>query len=109
MRLAGGPVGLLAFADHRVMHPAEGDRFSATARVSLRTVLGRYRRRCSTSLGWNVSQERSTAHQALSLSASIPMGAAFRLELSTDVPIVFERTTESTEWLLRLRNTGPIR
>jgi hypothetical protein len=109
MRVVGGPVGLLASTGIRGMPPTETDRLSVTVQASVRTVLGRYQRRCTTSAAWEISRERSIMDQALSLNASIPMGRAFRLELSADVPIGVERSGESMEWLLRVRNTGPIR
>ncbi|MEX2444737.1 MAG: hypothetical protein WD492_14115 [Alkalispirochaeta sp.] len=108
-RFTAGPVGLLAYARHVLNHPSREDHFSATVRLSLRAALGRRRRRFSAVVGWSVAEESEHRHQRVSLTTSIPVGSAFRLELSAKFPVDPPPTGQEAEWLLRLRNSGPNR
>ncbi len=109
MRYAVGPVGLLAYARNVFDDPAEGESFSATVRGSVRTDLGRHGRRFSVDAGWSISQERTEQLQELSISTSVPIGRAVRMELSVKRPLVpgAWATGEETEWLVRVRYSGP--
>ncbi|HKK47616.1 MAG TPA: hypothetical protein VJ932_00870, partial [Alkalispirochaeta sp.] len=109
MRYAVGPVGLLAYARNVFDSPSAGTSFSATVRGSLRTDLGRYRRRFSVEAGWSASHERERWLQELSMAASIPVGRAVRVELSATQPLVSGASAIGTgaEWLVRLRHAGP--
>ena len=109
MRYAVGPVGLLAYARNVFDDPAEGESFSATVRGSVRTDLGRHGRRFSVDAGWSISQERTEQLQELSISTSVPIGRAVRMEVSVKRPLVpgAWATGEETEWLVRVRHSGP--
>ncbi|MFW5695344.1 MAG: hypothetical protein ACOCYB_09245 [Alkalispirochaeta sp.] len=105
LRCAVGPVGLLAHARHAFQEHTDDDSFSATARASLRTDLGRHARRFSADAGWSGTAERRRWEHELSLNASTPVGGALRLELSAKQPLIPAAST--TEWMVRLRHTGP--
>ncbi len=103
LRVAAGPIGVVAYARHIWQHPAGDDGFSATCRFSIRTALGAHGRRFSARAGWEV-EEAGGWHQAVAMNASIPLGRSFRIELSAKLPLIPAATIDTTEWLLRVRN-----
>ncbi|MFO8043623.1 MAG: hypothetical protein R6U25_10510 [Alkalispirochaeta sp.] len=106
LRVAVGPAGLAASARHIWHHPSGDDGFSATCRLSVRTALGRHGRRFSARAGWDVEEEESEWHHGVAMNASIPLGRSFRIELSGKLPLTPMASIDTTEWLLRLRNSA---